>query len=210
LKNVVSILISADFLKIDPLVKDCMDFFVNNIEEISKIQVDMSCINSQIIREMSKKTKIHKLDMLKERKDKLVSRLFMKKLELLLEKDENYLYKCAYCMKLFTKSQRKYLSCPKGKAIVDEYGQLIANHVIDKEWDLKKFITYVRETYRISWKEIYWKVWSYLNVFKCSKCSEYYQVNEMGNCKYHPSKLRTKTSIKSPSGYIYEYECCNQ
>ncbi len=36
-KNVVSILISADFLKIDKLVKDCMDFFVNNIEDISKI-----------------------------------------------------------------------------------------------------------------------------------------------------------------------------
>jgi Domain of unknown function (DUF3342) len=36
-KNVVSILISADFLKIDKLVKECMDFFVSNIEEISKI-----------------------------------------------------------------------------------------------------------------------------------------------------------------------------
>jgi hypothetical protein len=36
-KNVVSILISADFLKIDRLVKDCMEYFVNNIEEISKI-----------------------------------------------------------------------------------------------------------------------------------------------------------------------------
>lgn len=36
-KNVVSILISADFLKIDRLVKHCMEYFVNNIEEISKI-----------------------------------------------------------------------------------------------------------------------------------------------------------------------------
>jgi Domain of unknown function (DUF3342) len=36
-KNVVSILISADFLKIDKLVKDCMDFFVSSIEDISKI-----------------------------------------------------------------------------------------------------------------------------------------------------------------------------
>jgi hypothetical protein len=57
----------------------------------------MSCINSQIIREMAKKIKADKLDGLKERKDKLVSRLFMKKLEILLEKEQNYLYKCAYC-----------------------------------------------------------------------------------------------------------------
>jgi hypothetical protein len=64
-----------------------MDFFVINIDEIVKVQVDMSCINSQIIREMAKRVDLNKLDSLKERKDKLVSRLFMKKLEILLEKD---------------------------------------------------------------------------------------------------------------------------
>lgn len=64
----------------------------------------MSCINSVIIREMAKSINLDRLDILKERKDKLVSRLFMKKLELLLEKDKNYLHKCAYCMRLFTKS----------------------------------------------------------------------------------------------------------
>lgn len=80
-----------------------MSYFVNNIEEISKIQVDMSCINSQIIRDMAKALKLDRLDILKERKDKLVSRLFMKKLELLLEKEKNYLYRCAYCLRLFTK-----------------------------------------------------------------------------------------------------------
>lgn len=47
----------------------------------------MSCINSQIIRDMAKKLKLGTIDSLKERKDKLVSRLFMKKLELLLEKE---------------------------------------------------------------------------------------------------------------------------
>ena len=46
---------------------------------------------------MAKRLKLDKLDGLKERKDKLVSRLFMKKLEIMLEKDKNYLHKCAYC-----------------------------------------------------------------------------------------------------------------
>jgi hypothetical protein len=88
-----------------------MNYFINNIEEISKVQVDMSCINSQIIREMAKRVNLERLDVLKERKDKLISRLFMKKLELLLEKETNYLYKCAYCNKLFTKGQRKFMNC---------------------------------------------------------------------------------------------------
>jgi hypothetical protein len=38
---------------------------------------------------MAKKVSLDRLDILKERKDKIVSRLFMKKLELLLEKDKN-------------------------------------------------------------------------------------------------------------------------
>lgn len=82
-----------------------------------------------------------------------------------------------------------------------------AKHLIDKEWDLKKFITYVRETYRISWKEIYWKVWSFLYIFKCGTCMEYYNISELGNCKYHTADL--KQSSDSLSGKSkFEYACC--
>lgn len=122
IKNAVTILIPAEFLKIDRLVKECLDFIGEHIEEISRVQVDMSCINTHIIREMAKKVSLDRLDILKERKDKIVSRLFMKKLELLLEKDKNHLYKCAYCNKLFTKDQRKVLSCRKGTTFVDSNG----------------------------------------------------------------------------------------
>ena len=122
IKNAVTILIPAEFLKIDRLVKECLDFIGEHIEDISRVQVDMSCINTNIIREMAKKVSLDRLDNLKERKDKIVSRLFMKKLELLLEKDKNHLYKCAYCNKLFTKKQRKVLSCRKGTNFVDSNG----------------------------------------------------------------------------------------
>jgi hypothetical protein len=159
---------------------------------------------------MAKKVSLDRLDCLKERKDKLVSRLFMKKLELLLEKEKNYLHKCAYCQKLFTKGQRKVLSCAKGRAMVDHSGQIRAKHVIDRSWDLKKFVTFVRETYRISWKEIYWKVWSYLYIFKCERCQEYYPIAEMGNCRFHKTQCKVKASLHGPLGSTYEFECCNQ
>ena len=169
----------------------------------------MSCINTNIIREMAKKVSLDRLDVLKERKDKIVSRLFMKKLELLLEKDKNHLYKCAYCNKLFTKKQRKVLSCRKGTSFVDSNGQMRAKHVVDKAWDLKKFVTYVRETYRISWKEIYWKVWSYLHLIKCDRCHEYYPIAEMGYCRYHSVAPKVKMNLHGPFGSTYEYSCCN-
>jgi len=122
-------LISADFLKVDELVQECLVYFVDNLQEIAKQSCDMGCINSQIIREIAKSVHLDVLDSLKERKDKLVSRLFMKKLELLLEKEKNYLLKCAYCNELFTKDQRKYLQCYKGKQTIDSNGRLLANHV---------------------------------------------------------------------------------
>jgi len=85
-----------------------------------------------------------------------------------------------------------------------------AKHVIDKEWDLKKFITFVRETYRISWKEIYWKVWSYLYIFRCNRCLDFFPLAEMGNCKYHSLPAKSKTSFADPASSHLEYECCKQ
>ena len=66
----------------------------------------------------------------------------------------------------------------------------------------------MRETYRISWKEIYWKVWSYLHIFKCTVCSEYYPVAEMGNCSFHDKKPQAKMSLTSGFGKVFEYPCC--
>jgi hypothetical protein len=211
IKNAVTILIPAEFLKIDRLVRECLDFIGEHIEDISRVQVDMSCINTNIIRDMAKKVSLDRLDCLKERKDKIVSRLFMKKLELLLEKDKNQLHKCAYCSKLFTKKQRKVLTCRDGLQSIDANGQMRAKHVIDRNWDLKKFVTFVRETYRISWKEIYWKVWSYLNLIRCDRCQEFYPVAEMGNCRYHPEHPRVKAGggLGSTSG-MYEFKCCGE
>jgi hypothetical protein len=122
IKNAVTILIPAEFLKIDRLVKECLNFIGENIEDISRVQVDMQCINTNIIREMAKKVSLDRMDSLKERKDKIVSRLFMKKLELLLEKEKNYLHKCAHCNKLFSKKQRKVLTCKSGLQSIDANG----------------------------------------------------------------------------------------
>lgn len=96
------------------------------------------------------------------------------------------------------------LTCPNGLQSIDANGQMRAKHVIDRNWDLKKFVTFVRETFRISWKEIYWKVWSYLNLIRCDRCQEYYPIAEMGNCRHHPEPPRIKADG------IYEYKCCGE
>ena len=52
------------------------------------------------------------LEKLKDKKDRLQSRLYKKKLELYFEDDANMLYCCAYCDALFTrKPARLYSLC---------------------------------------------------------------------------------------------------
>lgn len=82
--------------------------------------------------------------------------------------------------------------------------------MVDRTWDLKKFVTFVRETYRISWREIYWKVWSYLFIFKCDRCNIFYHISEMGNCQVHKQKPKVKMSLNGPLGSNYQYSCCEK
>jgi len=70
-------------------------------------------------------------------------------------------------------------------------------------------VTFVRETYRISWREIYWKVWSYLYVFRCNRCDVYYHISEMGNCHVHKQCPKVKMSLNGPLGSNYQYACCD-
>ena len=75
---------------------------------------------------------------------------------------------------------------------------------------MKKFVTFVRETYRISWREIYWKVWSYLYVFKCERCNLFYHISELGNCKVHKQPPKVKMSLTGPLGSNYAFSCCDK
>ncbi len=57
----------------------------------------MNCMNSTLIKKLAEKVSVEELNNLKDKKDKLSSKLYMKKLELLFEDEANMLYKCVYC-----------------------------------------------------------------------------------------------------------------
>jgi hypothetical protein len=89
---------------------------VSNIHEII----------SSLIKKLAKTIKLEELDNLKDKKDKLTSKLYMKKLELLFEDEANMLNRCVYCNQLYTSSQREWMTCPKAKIFIDFYGTVIA------------------------------------------------------------------------------------
>jgi hypothetical protein len=105
IKNSISILISSDFLQMGVLVEESLDYIGRNIKEIITLPIDMNCMNSTLIKKLATRISIKDLDGLKDKKDKLSSKLYMKKLELLFEEEPNQLNRCTYCGNIFTASQ---------------------------------------------------------------------------------------------------------
>ena len=84
LKNVISILISSDFLGMELLVRECISYVVSNLHDVVRLPIDMNCLNSNLIAIIAQFTPMHKLNSIVDKRDKLVSKLFLKKLEKML------------------------------------------------------------------------------------------------------------------------------
>lgn len=53
LKNVISILISSDFLGMARLVNECITFVKININDVVRLPIDMNCLNAKLIKLIS-------------------------------------------------------------------------------------------------------------------------------------------------------------
>ena len=104
MKNAVSVLISSDFLQMATLVEESLDFVAANLAEIILLPIDMNCLSSVLVKRLAQKVDLEYLEHMKDKRDKLKSKLYMKKLELVFDKPENLLYRCVQCNQLCTKA----------------------------------------------------------------------------------------------------------
>ena len=91
----------------------------------------MSCLNQILLRQLSKLITPEQLEEVKDKKDKLVSKVYMKKLEDLLEDENNALSICVYCNKLYKSAQGSGWY-EKAQIFIDFHGNVIAEHVPDR------------------------------------------------------------------------------
>mmetsp|Transcript_12367 Transcript_12367/g.19224 ORF Transcript_12367/g.19224 Transcript_12367/m.19224 type:complete len:216 (+) Transcript_12367:679-1326(+) len=66
------------------LVNECISYVVTNLHDIVRLPIDMSCLNETLLQQIAVKVPIDRLDKLLDKRDKLTSRIFHKKLENLL------------------------------------------------------------------------------------------------------------------------------
>ena len=101
-KNAVSILISSDFLQMKHLVEIALSFVAKHLNEIIELPIDMNCMNSALVKRLAGKITLYELNDLSDKKDKLTSKLYMKKLEYLFEEEHNMLNRCTACNALYS------------------------------------------------------------------------------------------------------------
>lgn len=155
----------------DKLKDECIGYIGANFEEICQLKINMNFLKSNTLEKLAKFVDIEILDVMRERKDKFISKLFDKKLEDMLKSSERQLKRCIFCDTLYTLNTK--LICTKNPDyFIDAHGELRCFHVADSEFDNIKFIRFVKERYRVSWRELYWKIWAFSYSMKCIKCRQ--------------------------------------
>lgn len=187
-KNCVSIFISADFLKIQKLIDETALYICAHISDVVSLPIDMGCINERLVRVIAQKITIEELDTMIDKKDKLMSKLYMRKLDQLLSSTESkyMLQRCAYCNKLYSLHSQDKLNCSKAKIFIDFHGSVIAKHMPDRAFDFKKFIGYITSKKLMDYRTLFWRVISWTLVMLCSDCDEWFEGVHYFDCRYHP------------------------
>uniref|UniRef100_A0AAQ6IDH5 SANT and BTB domain-containing protein n=1 Tax=Anabas testudineus TaxID=64144 RepID=A0AAQ6IDH5_ANATE len=195
--NVISILISSEFLKMDTLVEECIQYCHKYMSAIVATPCNMNCINSNLATRIAELFNHNEADDIRDKKDKFKSKLFQKKIERLF--DPNYqsrdsprnastLYRCGLCFKLLTKDTERRISCVPGKINVDTGGDIVYTHTRQKSWDVHEYITGLYEELK-SWVLVYWRIWGTINYLTCSRCQQVFVCAELTHCKYHPDSV---------------------
>ncbi|XP_054886269.1 SANT and BTB domain regulator of class switch recombination isoform X3 [Poeciliopsis prolifica] len=217
--NVISILISSEFLKMDTLVEECIQYCHKHMSAIVSTPCNMNCINSNLATRIAELFNHNEADDIRDKKDKFKSKLFQKKIERLFDpnhqnKDSpgnaSTLYRCGLCLKLLTKDTERKISCVSGKINIDVRGQIIYTHTRQKSWDVHEYTTALYEELK-SWVLVYWRIWGTINYLTCSRCQQVFVCAELTQCKYHPDSV-LYPSMGTEKGWHGAgiYPCCNQ
>ncbi|KAK0139313.1 hypothetical protein N1851_024050 [Merluccius polli] len=217
--NVISILISSEFLKMDTLVEECIQYCHKHMSAIVATPCNMNCINSNLAMRIADLFNHNEADDVRDKKDKFKSKLFQKKIERLF--DPNYenrdspgnastLYRCGLCHKLLTKDTERRISCVPGKIHIDAKGEIAYSHTRQKSWEVHEYLSSVYEELK-SWVLVYWRIWGTINSLTCSRCQQAFVCAELTHCRYHPE------SVQYPGMALEKgwhgaglYPCCSQ
>jgi hypothetical protein len=172
---VVSILISSEFLQMDTLVEHCLVHIANTLNETIRLPIDLSCISDKIINRLAALTHPKALASTKDRKDKILNKLYKRRVELDFSRKSGArggvrtiaasLTCCRYCGMVYLDNWVSMLNCKKSPLAIDFNGRLVKTHSSIPGWSLTAYLKSLH-TAGMNWDAIYWHVWASCQVFQ--------------------------------------------
>ena len=221
------------------------DHLITNVSDIiNQCKISLNNINENISYHIASLISEQHLSNLKERKvkgDKFLSNLYRARIDhrLLRKKgpkdSSNYpdieayiqahvpgipnLYWCNACKRLFTTNQANQISClqnDQAQSSIGPNGQIVFHHAFsESSVDLETLVVFIRQKFRICWKEIYLKINALLaldSAEQCSNCNEFFQLPYMATCQACPTKFHepiynlSSNHLKPPAYYLAQQE----
>lgn len=162
-QDVLSILISSEFLKMNSLVESCLQFIVGHLFEILQLPIDVTCINDGLMDRISENTSPSHLNSIKLKRNKFLSRIYKHKLkqELSISKSPTALSVCMHCGCPYLHRFATHLLCahPQALAVVNPSGLIARRHSPIRNLSLLHYLKVLRGL-NLGWEEIYWICWA--------------------------------------------------
>ncbi|DBA04169.1 TPA: hypothetical protein N0F65_004277 [Lagenidium giganteum] len=203
MENIASILVSSEFLQMDALVEECIQFITSQMQDFLQLRVDFGCLSESTIARIAQRCSAEELEQLHDPKDKILSKLQRRKLDNLVNalSDEGRMLKCEQCGVLYLREHSDRLICRNSVRTIGMHGELIALHRARLEWNLRDFVQDLVTEKQISWSAAFWYVWASTQCFRCSSCKQHFNLLEQKRCIFHPGQLTTT----APDA---RYSCC--
>ncbi|XP_063604759.1 SANT and BTB domain regulator of class switch recombination-like [Penaeus indicus] len=193
-KTAVSILISADFLKMAPLVEEVLQYVHDNINLILEAQVNLSCLSDAILTRLAYLFTHWELESLRDRRDRIQNKLYAKFLQGLCEaypspargifKTASTLYRCTECGNLVTRGVERLVACMPANTCITTTGQVYYTHSRDATWSLTEHVRQLKTDLK-TWRLAYWRLWGQVHFLPCSTCGAVFPGSEMKFCRHH-------------------------
>ncbi|XP_066978533.1 SANT and BTB domain regulator of class switch recombination isoform X1 [Macrobrachium rosenbergii] len=193
-KTAVSILISADFLKMTPLVEEVLQYVHDNINLILEAQVNLNCLSDTILTRLSRLFTHWELENLRDRRDRIQNKLYARFLQTLCDntpaplrgifKTASTLYRCTDCGQLVSRAVERFITCVPSNTIVTTTGQVFYTHSRDSTWSLTEHVRQLKTDLK-TWRLVYWRLWGQVHFLPCSTCGSVFPASELKLCRHH-------------------------
>ncbi|CAH1110164.1 unnamed protein product [Psylliodes chrysocephalus] len=217
---VIPILVSAAFLQMEPLLEDCLRFCHEHMNEILRTTTNLSCLNDSVVSRLAAMYTNVEIEAIKDKKDKIQSRLFSKLIQSLAEPEPEMLrghwcslarvFRCEKCQLLITPKVAPMIPCIPQCMRLQPDGSVLSLHVKDPSWNIN---TYILKLYKKlkTWRKVYWRLWGDAHFLFCGVCKRYFPANQIGWCRYHPDSAQFFTVDAQRAHLpIGRFPCCGE